>query len=325
MTRPASERTLLDAVLATVAYADLFDFPLDAAEVQRDLIGVAADDTQMACALGQLCRRGELASEGTYLTLPGRHGLAELRWERSERAARMWPTAQRLGESLSRFPYVRLVAVTGSLAAGNPDARADIDYLIVTAPGRLWTVRALAIVLVRLARQAGVAVCPNYLLSTRALALEHQDLFTAHELLQATPAPASAIYRRMLDCNRWAERWLPNRYRRSHALPPTSPVAGSLQQAAEALLGGRLGERFEAWEARRKQERLGQVGHGRFTADVCEGHFGNGRRRTLQMFLQHCRQYGIVPPAVVYSPYPLPSEEGTREPGALRPVLLPAL
>jgi len=251
--------------------------------------------------------------------LPGRRGLAELRWERSEQAGRLWPVAQRLGESLSRFPYVRLVAVTGSLAAGNPDARADIDYLIVTAPGRLWTVRALAIVLVRLARQAGVAVCPNYLLSTRALALEHQDLFTAHELLQATPMAASAIYRRMLDGNRWVERWLPNRYRRCHGLPTALPDAGRMQRSAEAVLGGCLGDRFEAWEARRKQQRLGQNGHGRFTADVCEGHFGSGRRRTLQHFAQHCRQYGIVPPVLLHA------EEKPRESGALRPVLLPAL
>jgi hypothetical protein len=311
--------------MATVAYADLFDFPLDAAEVQRDLIGLAASDVQIAGALGQLCRSGELLADGAYLVLPGRRGLAETRWERSERAARMWPVAQRLGETLARFPYVRLVAVTGSLAAGNPDVRADIDYLIVTAPGRLWTVRALAILLVRLARQAGVALCPNYLLSTQALALEHQDLFTAHELLQATPVAASAVYRRMLDSNRWAERWLPNRYRRSreplHALPATDVR----QPAAEALLGGRLGERFEAWEARRKQQRLGRNGYGRFSADVCEGHFGSGRRRTLQTFADHCRQYGIVPPAVLDSLHPLPAEERIHEHRALRPVLLPAL
>lgn len=322
MTRPVPDRSLLEAVLATVAYADLFDFPLDAAEVQRDLIGVAADTVETAGAIEHLRRRGELVVGGSYLTLPGRHGLADVRRERADRAGRMWPAARRLGASLARFPYVRLVAVTGSLAAGNPDGRADIDYLIVTAPGRLWTVRALAIVLVRVARQVGVAVCPNYLLSTRALALEHQDLFTAHELLQATPVTASAVYRQMLDCNCWVERWLPNRYGCRHHLLPAQPATDKVQVAAESMLGGRLADRFEAWEARRKQQRLGQNGHGRFTTDVCEGHFGSGRRRTLQNFTQHCRQYGIVPPPLLRS---LQSEEIPREPGALRPILLPAL
>jgi len=61
----------------------------------------------------------------------------------------------------------------GHTCGTNPDAPADLDYLIVTAPGRLWTARALTIGLVRLARRAGRRVCPNYLLSTRALALEH--------------------------------------------------------------------------------------------------------------------------------------------------------
>jgi hypothetical protein len=295
-----SDRPLLDAARATVAYADLFDFPLERREVHRDLIGIAAAEAATITAIDTLLARGDLAADGAYLVLPGRRGLAQVRAERQARAARLWPAARRLGRLLGRFPFVRMVALTGSLAASNPDARADIDFLIITAPDRLWTVRAMAVALVRLARQGGVHLCPNYLLSTRALALDHRDLFTAHELLQAMPLSGAAVYRRLLDSNPWAAQWLPNRYRQRRRAALALPGGGRFQAVGEGLLAGRWGRRLERWEGRRKQQRLrGEhppSGTSRFTADICEGHYGRSRGLALVDFARRCRQVGIVPP-----------------------------
>ena len=36
------EQRLLDAIRATIAYADVFDFPLGVEEIHRDLLGVCA-------------------------------------------------------------------------------------------------------------------------------------------------------------------------------------------------------------------------------------------------------------------------------------------
>lgn len=319
MAMSIARRSLFDAVLATVAYADMFDFPLLRQEIQRDLIGLAASATSTTNAIDTLLDRDRLAADGSYLVLPGRRGLAQLRQRRGARAARLWPVAQRFGRIIARLPFVRLVAVTGSLAAGNPDERADIDYLIVATPGRLWSVRAAAIALVRLARQGGVQLCPNYLLSTRVLALDHQDLFTAHELLQAVPVAGAVAYRRLLGSNEWAASWLPQRYQHCRASSLLFPTASPLHRWSEGALSGGLSDRFEQWEAQRKQRRLSRGGAGRFTADICEGHFGNGRRHALFDFEQRCRELGIAPSAGT------PSGREQREPGALRPVLLPAL
>lgn len=294
MTRMASDRSFAKAVLATVAYADMFDFPLRRPEIQRDLIGVAAPASQMMDMVDALLRCGDLAADGPYLVLPGRSGLAEVRRSREERAARLLPHARRFGHLIGQLPFVRMVALTGSLAAGNPNDKADIDYLIVTAPDRLWSVRAASVALVRLARRGGVHLCPNYLLSTHALPLDHHDLFTAHELLQAVPLTGTSVYRRFLACNVWAARWLPNRYRRCATMPLQLPGGGRLQAWNECLLSGRLGAGLERWEASRKQRRLAGQGAGRFTADLCEGHFGQSRRLALADFERRCRQFGIV-------------------------------
>jgi hypothetical protein len=192
---------------------------------------------------------------------------------------------------------VRLVAVTGSLAADNPDPRADLDYLIVAAPWRLWLARAMAVGLVRLARGLGISICPNYLLTTRALLLDHYDLFTAHELLQAVPVVGETTYRRLRLLNGWTARWLPNRSRSYPAIPSESSARALVRRAGEVVLARGIGDRLEGWERGRKQARFSLSGEAaRFTADVCEGHFGQNRRRVLQAFEERCRRLGIAIP-----------------------------
>ncbi len=193
---------------------------------------------------------------------------------------------------------MRLVAVSGSLAAENPDERADFDYLIVTAPGRLWLVRAMTILLVRAARLRGVQLCPNYLLTSRALTLTRRDLYTAHELLQIVPLAGSATYRQLLVENRWAAEWLPNRFRQASAAPALPAPGNTIRQVGELTLGGRFGDRLEAWEAHRKQRRFGSGDHGaRFTDDVCEGHYGRARQRVLHEFDRRCALAGVATPS----------------------------
>jgi hypothetical protein len=298
MATPVSPARLDQAILATVAYADIFDFPLDRPEIHRDLIGVAASAEATFAALDSLVARGRLVARAGMLTLPGREALLGIRRERRARATALWPLARRHGLRIARLPFVRLVAVSGSLAADNPDPRADLDYLIVTAPGRLWLVRAMTILLVRAARLRGVRLCPNYLLTTRALALSRRELYTAHELLQVAPLAGDATYRRLLAENDWVADWLPNRHRQASAAPTLPATATALGRAGEAALGGALGDRLETWEGRRKQRRFGLGDHGaRFTADICEGHYGRARRHVLGEFARRCAQLGIAPPA----------------------------
>jgi hypothetical protein len=63
----------------------------------------------------------------------------------------------------------------------------DLDFLVVTLPGRLWLCRGMAMLLVRLARRLGDELCPNYFITTQALAFPSQDLYSAHELVQMAP------------------------------------------------------------------------------------------------------------------------------------------
>lgn len=299
---PAGLSPLETAVLQTVAYVDMYDYPLSAAEVHRYLVGQAA----AAGEVERLLSNGRLAPErlarlDDYFALPGREAILATRRRRAAAAQELWPAAVRYGQAIGQLPFVRMVAVTGSLAVDNAEADADIDYLIVTAPGRLWLCRALVVLLVRLAARRGVNLCPNYFLSERALAFTERNLYTAREVAQMAPITGLAVYQRLRQANDWVLDFLPN----AGQLPPRpapGPVAAPagrrwpgrawLRSLAEWALRTPPGGWLEQWEMRRKITRFSRWANDEsaFSADWCKGHFASHGRRAMSEFQQRWQQ-----------------------------------
>jgi hypothetical protein len=288
------DRLVRDAALATIAYADIFDFAVSSAEIHRDLVHIGAAASDVEAALDHAVQVGQLTVDRGYLALTGREIIVQQRIDRRQANERMWQQARIFGRILGTLPFARLVGITGSLAADNAAPDADIDYLIIAAPRRVWLVRALAIAVVRYARLRGITLCPNYLLSTDALELPHQDLYTAHELLQLVPLCGPATYLQLRVANRWADQFLPNRAVVMRDIPTIGGLAGRLKVLGEWVLGGSLGESLDDWESRRKIARFRGVGTpGRFTREVCEGHFGHHRDRVLREWRDRCERLGV--------------------------------
>ncbi|HEY6398194.1 MAG TPA: hypothetical protein VIX82_12140 [Solirubrobacteraceae bacterium] len=283
---PRGADQIVSAAIAAIAYADVFDWPLTATEVHR-FLPVPARPDEVAAALAASQRSGAVAPAGGLYVLPGRQALAGSRRRREMTAARLWPSAVRSCRVLASLPWVRLVAVSGSLAVGAAEDDADVDLFIVTVDGRVWLARALTIALgkaaARARRRQDIWLCPNYLLTATALELPERDVFTAHELAQLVPLFGPDAYRALLTANPWYRDFLPN-----HPGYP-GPIADlrgpRARRAMEPILGNRLVSRLERWEMERKIARLGARSASaevRFDATTCKGHFGGYRRRTLE-------------------------------------------
>jgi hypothetical protein len=275
--------TVLRSVFHTLAYADVFDYPLTAREVYRYLAWTNASFEAVTEALANTVLFSKIQN---YYTLPGREQIVQTRERRAEVAWRLWPKAARYGRLIASLPFVRMVAVTGSLAMNNTDEGKDIDYMIVTAPKHLWTCRALSLLVARLAKLESVNLCPNYLITTKALALDEHSLYVAHELTQMIPLSGMEIYAEMRRLNHWMADYLPNALTLPEISKGIKPIEkrSVIKKILELLFRSPFASRFEKWEMDRKIARLSREQSSSFesyfSADVCKGHIDGHRQKT---------------------------------------------
>ena len=283
------ERTLRHAIVNTLVYADLFDFPLTRSEIQRYLVGEPASTTQVAAMVdGDASLRRHIAQTGAWIHLAGRSHLAEVRRERALVSARLWPIARSYGARIARLPFVRLIGVTGALAMNNAEAGDDIDLFILVQPGRLWLCRLFVLAVVKLAARHGTDLCPNFLIATDHLGLSERNLFTAHEVSQLVPLTPTPWYHVFLNANGWVRNFLPN------ALP-TASIGDThvdrqpARRVVTGMLSTRLFDPIERWEMQRKIRRLAsryerEGGSVAFSAHECRGHFAAHDARILAAY-----------------------------------------
>jgi hypothetical protein len=268
------------AVVETLAYSDVYDWPLTAAEVHR-FLPIAASPTDVDAALATPGLVHLVASVEDCHMLRGREHLAGLRRRRAAACARLWPQVVRRGRMLARIPFVRMVAVSGSLAAGAAADGDDVDLFIVTDDGRLWLSRALAIAAGRLPPRHGATLCPNYMLAASRMELAERDLYTAHELAQLVPLFGRDTYAALLQRNRWYREFLPNHPGWTRDI--AEPCVRHSRRLLSAALPGPLASRMERWEMERKVARLrtapGASAEACFDASTCKGHLDGHRQR----------------------------------------------
>ena len=284
---------LLHSIFHTLAYADVFDYPLRAPEVYRYLTSTKASIEEVARALAD---ESLFSQSGEFFTLRGRDEIVETRRRREQVAVRLWPKAARYGRILAKLPFVRMVAITGSLAMNNTDEGKDVDFMIVTAPNHLWTCRALALLIARVARLEGLSLCPNYLVTTNALELHERSLYVAHELAQMVPLSGREIYDEICRLNTWMYDYLPN----ASGVPELTHVVQAanrrsvLQKSLEFIFGLPFGAWLEKWEMNRKIGRLAreqaQSVESYFSADVCKGHIDKHGENIVTAFAIRLRK-----------------------------------
>lgn len=291
------------AVLRTLLYADVFDFPMTAEEIHHFLIydePVTFRQIEEILATSPFILQ-HVEMERGYFVRAQRRALIEQRIARQAASHRLWPQAVCYGIWLARLPFVRMVAVTGALAMHNAaDEHDDLDYMLVTDEGRVWLARAFSILLVRAARLRGVVICPNYVLSKSALEQNKKDLFIAHEIAQMIPIYGLDLYWSFRANNGWAADHLPNASEIFHDAQEHTPgkIGLTIKYVFEAIFRGKLGDWLENWEYRRKLRRFAsdmQTPHSAAQLDEkrVKGHFKDYGHPVLRQYHERLCEYGL--------------------------------
>ena len=286
------------AILETLVYSDIFEYPLQLKELHR-FLPERVDIEKLPGAIGSL--HEYVVRKDDYYFLAGREETVGIRKQREARSRKLLPRAIQYGCVLGSLPFIRMVALTGSLAVMNVSKDSDFDYMLVTAPGRVWTARVFALLFNRLVRPFGPAICPNLIVSETALEWPQHDLYSARELYQMIPIMGMDVYHRLMKANQWVREFFPNAFLdfNSLLLESLQARAPSLHEIIEFPLRGKLGDRFEQWEMSRKIDRFSkQEGFGEetvFTAEVCQGNFHHHRRRTREVFQERLNNLSVGP------------------------------
>jgi predicted nucleotidyltransferase len=209
---------LQKAILKTLSYTDIFDYPLTLPELHQFLIEQKASINDLAKALTET---KEVAQDGQFFFLKKRPKIVQIRQKRFEWSQNKLKIAKQVAKYLKLIPFIKMVAVTGNLAMNNAEERDDIDLLIVTSQNRLWLTRLFTVFLVELVanrrhpydQEVKDKICLNMFLAENHLQVpkKEQNLFSAHEVFQAKLLwERERTYQKFLKANQWAQKYLPN-------------------------------------------------------------------------------------------------------------------
>jgi len=198
------------AIIRSVVYAGLFDYPLTLDEVHRTLVGCDAGAAEILATCHRSALLRELVEHRDGFFFPaGRGDLIAERRRREVRSRAFLHRHRRLLAMICRLPFVRMVALSGSIAHLNLEDGGDLDLFIVTRGHRVWTVTLTILVLTRLLG-CRREVCANLVVSDSALAFDQPDLFTANQIIHLKPLAGGDLMTDLLEANPFVARYYPN-------------------------------------------------------------------------------------------------------------------
>jgi len=234
---------LKNEVVKTLLYFDIFSFPLKTEEIYQ----FCQCQTSLAAineALAALLAEGQIHYQSPYYAVREGEKLALLRDKKFELSTEMMKRARRNAAFISQFPFVRGVAISGSLSKYSADESADIDFFIITAANRLWVCRSFLHFFKKLTFLVGRQhdFCMNYFLDREELVLKDKNLYTAFESISIIPVFGHKTHLAFYQQNDWAKRFFPNCNPIDKLDPLISQHHSLVKRGIEGLFGGQWGQ-----------------------------------------------------------------------------------
>lgn len=211
-------------ILATLAYFDIFKYPLTSGEIYLFLKSKhhQADFDQ---ALRYLVAHRSVYQFGNLYSLKNDSSLVTRRYNGNQKAAELIKVAHKIGDWLIRFPYVRGIAISGSLSKNYADENSDIDLFIITAKNRLWIARTLMHIFKKLTFLVNKQdyFCMNYYIDEDQLEIREKTIYTATEVVTLIPLQGDTVVEQFYAANGWTREYLPNKIMRISSAKPLKP------------------------------------------------------------------------------------------------------
>lgn len=294
-------------VLRTLLYYDIWSHPLTEDEVFAFLPINSMTREEFRATLRRDAVGDPVFEHGGYYFVRGKTEAIVQRRQRAERHARyMWRMARLSMHVIKRFPFVRGVFVSGDLSKNVTNPKSDVDFLIITEPGRLWIARTLLILFKKVfLLNRKKFFCLNYFLSSDSLTLREHNIYAATEIAHLKPLSNSALFHQFLKDNDWIEEFFPNFHSGCLQFPPVNERSSALQTILEFpfrfLPSDRIDEYLmrkmkAVWRQRYPElDELTRERIFRSTRTESRAYVGDFETKILAIYHQKLQEFGIAP------------------------------
>jgi hypothetical protein len=231
-------------ILATLAYFNLFDYPLKKNEIFL-FLGHCNDYREFEQALTNLLKDSAVYKIAEFYSLQNDFKLAIRRFRGNEKAMNMLKKAEKAAAIIAAFPFVKAVGVSGSLSKYFADEQSDIDFFVITQANRLWIARTFLHIFKKLTfivhRQN--YFCMNYFIDDEEPAILEKNIYTAMEVVTVLPLRDNGIFDQFFKANSWVSVFFPNKY--LHAPSVHTPARSWIKSVTEKLLNNQLGNSLD--------------------------------------------------------------------------------
>lgn len=218
-----NHNNLKAAIVKTLAFFDVFDYPLTVHEIHKWLFMPDGDYTITnileALDFGELQKK--IQCEDGFYFLSGRQTIIETRRRRYLVAEKKYRIALRAASIIRFLAYVDMIAVCNNSGYSNARPQSDIDFFILVRSGRIWWTRLMVTIVVNALglRRHGTSisnrVCLSFYLSSSKknisdLAKTPLDPYFFYWLVTLVPLYNINVYKSFFDDNIWVKKYIPN-------------------------------------------------------------------------------------------------------------------
>jgi predicted nucleotidyltransferase len=171
--------------------------------------------------------------------------LVQRRRKGNIQAKAMLKTAEKIAGFLSCFPFVKGVAVSGSLSKNFADENSDIDFFIITESNKLWLARTFMHFFKKIAFlfKKEDWFCMNYYVDEDMLEIKEKNIYTATEIATLLPLRGISVFQDFFRENAWSREFLPNHSLRiSYVEETKNPF---LKKTVEFIFRNAIGNFFD--------------------------------------------------------------------------------
>lgn len=209
-----------DALINTLLYSDIFNFPLNKDELWYFLKNSQKISKSNFQKVLQFLP-DEIMKVGDYYCLKNRSKIVALRIKQEKINNTKFLLAKKIAFILSKIPTIKFIGLSGSLANKNAKKSDDIDFFIITKSNTMWVTRLFCLLTLEILgkRRKRISdnwtnkICLNMFMEERSIyfSSNRHDIYTAHEIAQLKPLfDKEDTYKKFMMTNGWIKLYMPN-------------------------------------------------------------------------------------------------------------------